>query len=141
MNVQTTDVTDKVLVDNSDAAKILLMNKLVDHFLPLFREEIEQKKVMLGGYRKDYLKLKSEVSKTQKAVTKYKDSLKVEIIIQEILDDSAFLLSRDILYGQNKQLVLEILDSLRGSDLNSLMTKKKALKLLIRKNIKKVNIS
>ena len=138
MIVQNTGIMDTVLVENSDAAKILLMNKVIDHFLPLFREEIEQKKKVLGGYQKDHAKLKSEISKTQKSVNKYREGLKRELLIQEIIDDAAFLFSRDILYGQNKQKVLDILNSLRQSDLTSLMSRRKALRVLIQKNVKKV---
>ena len=141
MIVQNTGIQDTVLAENSDAAKILLMNKVIDHFLPLFREEIEKKKKVLSGYQKDYKKLKTEISKTQQVVIKYRDGLKRELVIQEILDDAAFLFSRDILYGQNKQKVLDILDSLRQSDLISLISKRKALRALIQKNVKKVIIN
>ena len=141
MIVQNTGIQDTVLAENSDAAKILLMNKVIDHFLPLFREEIEKKKKVLSGYQKDYKKLKTEISKTQQVVIKYRDGLKRELVIQEILDDAAFLFSRDILYGQNKHKVLDILDSLRQSDLISLISKRKALRALIQKNVKKVIIN
>jgi len=138
MIIEDTGIKDTFLAEENNAAKILLMNKVINHFLPLFREEIEEKKKMLSGYQKDFKKLKSEILKSKKTIGKYKEVFKRELLIQDILDDSTFLFSRDILFGQNKQKVLSILNEVRKSDLNSLLTFRKSIRLLIQKNVKKV---
>jgi hypothetical protein len=141
MRVIDTGIPDGNSFSNTDNSKIILMDKVIGHFIPLFRDEIDKKNVMFKKYRQDLIQLSSGVSKTKTILVKLKKGLKKETLIQEILDDSAFLLNRDILYGQNKKIVMDILDSFDRVNDGTLITHSRTLKSLIRKNVNKVNVS
>lgn len=141
MIIENTGIADSNCYSNNEASKILLMNQVVDHFLPLFREEIERKKKVLDEYQSDYVKLKSDVTRTQKTLLKMRDALKRELIIQDVVEEANFLFSKEILYGKNKKMVLDILESLDKLDLNLLNSRLKLLRSLTQKNVQKVNIN
>ena len=138
MNITQTIISDNN-IENLDASKIMLMDNVIEHFLPLFREEIEKKKKVLSGYTIDYKKLTSEITKTKDNLVKLKKGIKRETLIKEILSEIFFLLSRDILYGKNKKTVLDILDVIKKTSIVDLTTNLKTLKLIIQKNVKRVN--
>jgi len=141
MKVIDTGIPDGNSFSNTGHSKIILMDKVIEHFLPLFREEIEKEKEVLKKYRRDFKQLSSGVSKTKTILVKLRKELQKEQLIQELLDDSAFLLNRDILYGQNKKIVMDILDSVGKSNDGTLITHSRTLKSLIRKNVKKVSVN
>ena len=140
MNITQTIISDNN-IENLDASKIMLMDNVIEHFLPLFREEIEKKKKVLFGYTTDYRKLTSEITKTKDNLVKLKKGIKRENLIKEILSEISFLLSRDILYGKNKKIVLDILDAIKKTNIVDLNTNLKTLKLIIQKNVKRVNVN
>lgn len=141
MIIENTGIADTNLYSNNEATKILLMNQVVDHFLPLFREEIERKKKVLNEYQTDYKKLSTDISRSQTTLLKMRDALRRELVIQDIIEESNFLFSKEILYGKNKKMVLDILGSLEKSDLTLLNSRLKLLRNLTQKNVQKVNIN
>jgi len=139
--VQSTPIEDIHFADNTDTCKVFLMDEVINHFLPLFRDEIERKKAVLNKYQEDFKKLSFEVDKTRKSLLKFREELGKEKIIEEILDEATFLFSRDILYGKNKKVVLDILDTIREDTLVELSSKFKTLRAITQKHVTKVNIN
>ena len=141
MKVTNTKITDTNFAQDSDAFKIILMDQILEHFLPLFQEEIKEKKEILESHVLDFNKLKQEVSKTREKLVKLQSGLKREKLVQEILDEIAILYTHDILYGGNKKTVLDILDSINQVGSPELISQLKTLRTLAHKNIQKVQIN
>lgn len=141
MKVTNTKITDTNFAQDSDAFKIILMNQILDHFLPLFQEEIKEKKGILESHVSDFNKLKQEVSKTREKLVKLQNGLRREKVVQEILEETAILYTHDILYGGNKKTVLDILDSVNLVGYPELILQLKTLRTLAHKNIQKVQIN
>ncbi len=140
MKIITTDITDKIPAKNTDAAKLLIINQVVEHFLPLFREEIEKMERVIVSHESDRKKLKSEIERTKTELIKYNKVLIREKQISTVLEEVGYLLSHDILYGENKRVVLEVLDQIDSMDSKTLEGKTKALKALAYKNIKNLKV-
>ena len=115
MITQITPIEDIHFANDSNTCKIFLMDQVINHFLPLFRQDIEKKKAVLNKYREDFKKLSSEVDKTKKSLLKFREELGKEKIIEELLDEATFLMSRDVLYGKNKKVVLGSADKIQQS--------------------------
>ena len=128
------NVTDLGIIDGniekSDSYKVLLMDKVIHHFLPLFRDEIEKKKSTMDGHKSDYNKLVKEITKTRKVLAKLDDDYKIELAKQDILFEIDYLYNRDVLYGNNKKIVLDVLDGFNKLDLKTLSGALKSLKAL-----------
>ena len=139
MIIEYTAIEDVYIPTNINVAKIVLLDELIERFLPIFRDEINKKEKSLNKYQDDFKKLSDEVSKTKTSLTKAREDLVKEKAISEILDEALVLHSRDILYGKNKKIVLDILDSLEKDDLMTLNSKMKILRSVTLKNVQKPN--
>ncbi len=132
------NIEDKIKNTDLNASKILLMNEIINHFLPIFREEIENKKEILNKHEQDISKLKTEISKSKKELLKQFNNLKKEKLIKEMLQEITILFSNDILYGNNKKIVLDILNDYDSLDHATLKNKIKLLKNMVYKNVNKI---
>lgn len=138
MRVINTGTPDTNYVRSDDACKIFLMDEVISHFLPLFRDEIEKKKKVLSNHTTDYQKLKVGVTKTKNGLIKLADALKREKIVRDILDEIGFMQKRDILYGSNKKEALDTIDTIRSMSVEDLQIRLKALRSLVYKNVTRV---
>ena len=141
MKVINTGTPDTNFVRSDDACKIFLMDEVISHFLPLFRDEIEKKKKILNNHTVDYKKLKEGVTKTKNGLIKVADVMKREKIIRDILDEIGFMQKRDILYGSNKKEALDTIDIIRSMTAEDLQTRLKSLRALVYKNVTRVQVS
>ena len=140
MKTINTKIPDTNFVQFNDTFKVLLMDQLVGHFLPLFREEVEKKKKILVSHTHDYTKLKEEVSKTKEKLVKLNAGMRNAKFVRDILDEISRLYNHDILYGENKKIVLDIIDSINSLGTEVLLQKLKVLRGLAYQNIKQVQI-
>ena len=140
MNFITTEILDlnQVQFKDMDASKILLMDDIVNHFLPLFREDIEAKKKVLIEYKTDFEKLRKEILKTRSELVLLDSENKRQLLIKEVLEEITTLYSHEVLYGNNKKIALDILDSVQSMNLSTLQAKLKGLQSLAYKNVKKI---
>ena len=127
MDVLITDTLDKNAIDGSNASKILLMDKLIEHFAPLFYEDLRKKQGQVKSNEADVNKLKSIIVRNKKILTKLKNDIEVESLKSKILKEIEHLSNIDVLYGKNKVTVQSIISSI---DKQSLTNLKKRLALL-----------
>jgi len=127
MDVLITDTLDKNAIDGSSASKILLMDKLIEHFAPLFYEDLRKKQGQVKSNEADVEKLKSILVRNKKVLTKLKNDIVVESLKLKILKEIEHLSNIDVLYGKNKVTVQSIISSI---DKQSLTNLKKRLALL-----------
>jgi hypothetical protein len=138
--IKKTGIFDTNYCNPTDTTKILLFEEVINHFLPLFREEIEKKKETLQSHIQDAKKLKTDISKTKQFLVKINESYKREKLKKEILEEISFLYTNEILYGNNKKIVLDLLDVLGNLEFRALDEKVKLLRSMVHKNVKKVKV-
>ena len=131
-------VFDNNYCETDDASKILLFDEIVDHFLPLFHEDIRTKQETLKSYQKDVEKLKQDITKTKKYLVTLTTQYKKEVLKKQILEECATLYSHEILYGNNKKIVSDILDSISELDTSVLASRLKVLRSMVYKNVNRV---
>lgn len=130
MNVEILSKT-KTPITN-DSAKLILMDQIVSHFTPLFNDEIERKLDRVKENRNDIINLKKKIQETQSKLTIIDKRNQIELLKSEILDEIDYLLNVDVLYGNNKQVVKDILHSISDSKSEQLTTYLKRLREMSR---------
>lgn len=140
MRVDTIGTNENREVDSDAASKVLLMDQIIQHFLPLFKKEVQEKKNAYESHNSDILKLKQEIGKTRKEFISLKEQIKKEGLIRSVLDECVQLYASDVLYGTNKKIVLDVIDNLREFSLQELQLKQKLLRSIVYKNVKKVRV-
>ncbi len=103
------------------------MDKIIDHFTPFFNDEIERKLDRVKENKNDLIKLKLKLQEVQSKSKTVEDKKKIEIVKTEILKKIEHLMTADVLYGSNKQVVRDILYSLTNMKYSQL---KESLKVL-----------
>ena len=131
-------VFDNNYCDTDDASKILLFDEIVDHFLPIFHEDIKKKQETLKSHEKDTEKLKQDIAKTKRYLVTLTADFKKESFKKQILEECATLYSHEILYGNNKNIVLEILDTISEMESGVLETQLKVLRSMVYKNVNRI---
>ena len=127
MHITQTDVIDNNLITNTSASKILLMDKLIEHFSPLFYEDLRKKQGQVKSNETDVKKLKEIIVRNKTILSKLTSDIEVETVKEKILKEIEHLSNIDVLYGKNKVTVQCIISNL---DTQSLTNLKKRLNLL-----------
>jgi len=110
--------------------KLAFADDIISVFMPLFSDEIDRKKRTLENINKDHQHLKQIIAEGKNTLKKIDMSLKKERYIREILIEINKLVSSDVLYGNNKQVVINLLgkiETLSSGDLVSELGKLKKL--------------
>ena len=137
MIIESTGILDISTMD-SQASKILLMDEIINKFTPLFYEEIDRKKQQMEESKADYLKLKESVSTTQSTVKLLEQDNQRETLLNALLKDINSLIEYDVLYGSNKKVVFEIMNSLNELSSVEIQGKIKHLQRMLDRNVNKV---
>jgi len=137
MEITQTKVIDSNLATKTDANKILLMDKLIEYFSPLFYEDLRKKQGQVKSNEADVQKLKDIIARNKKILTKLTIDIKVEQIKQKILNEIEHLSNIDVLYGKNKITVQSIISSLDTQSLTNLEKRYALLQKLVDKRQRK----
>lgn len=124
--------------DASQASKLILMDRIVEAYTPMFSEEIERKKIRLRDCRQDYIRLKDVIKKSSVTHEGLRTEFEREKQIEKILEDSELLLNSNVLYGKNKHIVSKILNNIDRMGVDELEKSTRLLTKLVRQNIKRV---
>jgi hypothetical protein len=138
MQVKQTSILDQNGIDNTNASKVFVMNNIVDHFVPLFHEEIDRKQKQYDRNAADVAKLKAEVGAMAQNLKQLDSKLKYQTEAEVILDRIKYLADYDVLYGNNRRIALDAVQSIHTGDISKLKAFSGKLEKLIFKNIKKV---
>lgn len=138
MKVEITDIFDTNLADSDSGSKLFLMDKIINHFTPLFYEEIEKKQRQLNDNMSDVKKLKGDVSKTKNSLKLLNTEFEKEQVKNKILKEIKYLNRFDILYGNNKQIVKEIILSIKTQPIEGLKKSLETLRHMVRTKVQKV---
>ena len=138
MKIKTTNIIDSVPLGSDFGSRLLLADKIIEQFTPLFSEEIERKKHLLNDNLADITKLKKDVVRYKRDLKLINEAVKKENVKNEILIEIDYLNNYGVLYGQNKQVVKNILSTLDTQLIVDLIENLKILKRQVRNNINKV---
>ena len=111
MIIESTNIADVDRVDGA-AGKIILMDRIVNQFTPLFNEELKKKRDHLDSNLADIKKLKKSIGEIKTKLQMLNSENNCEQLKSEILQNIQFLNGSDVLYGNRKHIVKTILDSL-----------------------------
>lgn len=136
MNITETEYLDLEL-DNNDGSKIFLMDQIIEHFLPTFSKEIEEKKNQLNVNKEDLDKLRRDVITGRSQLKDLISQIKKESLMTEIITETKSLIVYDVLYGTNKHTVKNILSTLNKQTEEDLTQSLSTVKKLVRENLKK----
>lgn len=132
MNTTKTNIIDSNSIDKSDTTKILLMDSLIEHFSPLFYEDLRKKQRQVRSNEADVTKLKAIVERNKSSLLKMQTSIKVEEVKSQILKEIEYLSNMDVLYGKNKITVQSIISALDKLSLENLEKRLALLKKLVK---------
>ena len=139
MLINITNISDSINHDDTSSAKLILMDDIIYKFMPLFSEEIDEKKQQLGKNKEDYLKLKEAVNNSKKILATLEFKVKREQIVASILKGIEQLSNQDLLYGRNRTLVVDIFEDLKTTqDLKVLRSYLAEITKLNERNKKKI---
>jgi len=127
MNITKSDTIDTNSILNSNSAKILMMDSLIEHFSPLFYEDLRKKQGQIKSNESDIEKLKQILIKDKEILAKLKVRIEIENLKNKILKEINYLNTIDVIYGKNKITIQSIVSSLDKQNVTSL---KKRLALL-----------
>jgi len=137
MKVEITNIPD-INLQNDSGSRLILAHQIIEEFTPLFSEEIDRKRKQLNENLVDVKKLKADISKTKDQLKLLNTEYKKENLKNEILKEIQYLNQYDVLYGQNKKVVKDILSSIETQPSEILSRSLETLKRLVRSNINKV---
>jgi len=127
MEVTITDIIDRSQANNSERAKILLMDSLINHFTPLFYEDLRKKQGQIKSNQADITKLKKIINNSSNKLVEIQKRIDIETLKNQILKEVDYLNDIDVLYGKNKILVQTAIISLDKQTIGDL---KKSLVVL-----------
>lgn len=136
MKVLETTILDSNLIKNDQASKILFADNLIEHFAPMFYEELRKKQEQISNNLADIKKLEVTISDQKLKLLKVKNEIEVETVKNQILNEIKYLIEVDVMYGKTKLMVQEIVTTL---DKQSTPELKKRLTLLQRVTKEKEN--
>ena len=132
MEIIKTGLIDSNTVTGNNASKILLMDSLIEHFSPLFYEDLRKKQRQVQNNKTDIKKLISIIEQNKKELIQKKNELEVEQIKQKILNEIERLKEIDVLYGKNKTTVQSILSAIDKLSLENLKKRYTLLRKLVK---------
>jgi len=138
MNIVITEIKDSKTLGSDFGSRLLLANQIIEKFTPLFSDEIDRKRIQLNDNMADVSKLKKDVTKYKTDIIVLNGIVKKEKRKNEILNEIDYLCNCGVLYGQNKQIVKNILSTLDSQSVEDLVKNVKVLKGLVKRNIKKI---
>jgi len=129
MNIIKTDIIDSNAINNDNTSKILMVDRLIEYFSPLFYEDLGKKQKQVKSNEVDVKKLKSTIEQHIKILNKLQEDIKIENLKSKILKEIEYLTTIDVLYGKNKITVQSIISSINKLSLENL---EKRLNLLLK---------
>jgi hypothetical protein len=137
MDIVKTNIIDSSSIKKDSASKILLMDSLIEHFSPLFYEDLRKKQRQVESDEKDISKLKSIIERNRKILLKLETDIKIEALKQKILKTIDHLKNIDVIYGKSKITVQSIIASLDSQSLKNLEKRLALLQKLVEDKVKK----
>ena len=131
MEIIKTGLIDSNTVTGNNASKILLMDSLIEHFSPLFYEDLRKKQRQVQNNKTDITKLLGIIEQNKKSLVEKKKELEVELLKQKILNCIEKLKKQDVLYGKNKTTVQSILSAIDKLSLENLKKRYALLRKLV----------
>ena len=138
MNIQITDIADLKTSSNGFGSRLILADQIIEQFTPLFSDEIERSRQQLSNNKADISKLRKDVTKYKQNLKTVNEAVKKETIKQQMLTEMNYLNTYGVLYGQNKQVVRDILLQIDSQSIGNLGEDLKVLKRLVKSNIRKI---
>jgi hypothetical protein len=134
MIIETIGV-NKVISDHSAniGRKLAFADDIISIFMPLFSEEIDRKKRILENTKEDYQHLKQVIAEGKNTLKKINFALKKERLVRAILIEINKMTSTDVLYGNNKQIVINLLSNIETLDVDDLVGELDKLRKLLSK--------
>jgi len=120
MKIIKTDILDRNIIQNDHVSKILFANDLVEHFAPVFYEELRKKQEQISNNLVDITKLKTTITENREKIIKLSNSIKVETLKNKILQEIQQLNNIDVIYGKTKNLIQNIVVTLETQSLEAL---------------------
>lgn len=126
---------NKVISDHSAniGRKLAFADDIISIFMPLFSEEIDRKKRILENTKEDYQHLKQVIAEGKNTLKKINFALKKERLVRAILIEINKMTSTDVLYGNNKQIVINLLSNIETLDVDDLVGELDKLRKLLSK--------
>lgn len=109
MKINYTSISDTNRIDSSGANKILFADKIIEHFSPLFYEDLRKKQKELKQNAADVSKLKENLKKLTLEISKRDEEVKIEKAKFEVLEEIKYLMSLDVIYGLIRETIKNIL--------------------------------
>lgn len=131
MEIIKTGLIDSNTVTGNNTSKILLMDSLIEHFSPLFYEDLRKKQRQVQNNKTDIKKLLGIIEQNKKSLVEKKKELEVELLKQKILNCIEKLKKQDVLYGKNKTTVQSILSAIDKLSLENLKKRYALLRKLV----------
>jgi len=132
MDITQTQIIDSNIITNSDTSKILLMDNLIEHFAPLFYEDLRKKQKQQKSNESDVKKLMLIIDRNKKILITTQNALQIESIKNEILKEIERLNSIDVLYGKNRITIQSIISALDTYTLENLKKRLALLRKLVK---------
>lgn len=104
MTVTSTNVKDTE-ISNINAKKIFLMDAIVEHFVPLFNQNIDQKRKELDQTKKDLKDLVEKAKDALNSTSKLKSIYRREKLKNVLLDEIIYLIKHDVVYGESRKKI------------------------------------
>ena len=121
MKIVITDIIDNnQFRPNKQTSKILLVDSLIEHFAPLFYEDLRKKQKQVSDNLSDIGKLKKIITKYKNQVVTVQTKVEIESLKSSIYKEIEQLSSIDVLYGKSKNSVHKIIatiDNMSKGDL------------------------
>jgi seryl-tRNA synthetase len=139
MQIEITNIRDTGSISCKDdtASKLILMDEILQIFTPLFSREIDRKQQQLESNKRDYRELREKVGQTKNQLQDLDQELRREKLIKSILKEMKTLIDHDVLYGNSKQVVTEIFQSLGDASRQDLEKRLNHLRGMVRKALAK----
>ena len=121
MNIKETEIIDCNCTQNDENAyKILMMDQIIECFVPVFGHEVERKKSQLNDNIEDISRLKDSILECKQKLKSWLLKIKLEKTRKIILAEIYQLHKKDLIYGKIKQQIKDILFSLDSKDMDEL---------------------
>jgi len=118
--------------------KLLLSESIIEAFMPVFNDEIENKRRRLDSNWQDLKDLKSRLSDTRNQLKKMSSIQAKEKTVAQILIAIQKLVDRDVLYGNSKQAAIDTLQQLDMMDQKTLAKRLATINTIVEKHIPRV---
>lgn len=138
MNIELLQTENRNLDNAEIGKKLAFADDIILTFMPVFCDEIEEKKRLYDSNWQDYQALKTNVETNQHTLKTISIELKKEKLIRSILIEIKKMYDADVLYGNNKRIVVEAVSEIRDLGLDELADKLELLKKVVSKHVPRV---